>query len=236
MIKTPNHDQVGVTFRLQFKPRPASVLFLTLFTCALLSIFLYTISTKSLLFKFSDTSASDLEIPLGKLGSDNGIEKLSRLTSYQTILKDDSEAKGNCAVNHRFPPTIMQWCDLITRYANKRGLPPDLVAALIWQESGGDPVAYSQSGAVGLMQVMPRDGIAASFACANGPCFANRPTTQELQDPEYNIAYGTRLLAGLLGRHGDMREALKYYGPKDVGYYYADKVFGLFQRYGEQSS
>jgi hypothetical protein len=37
------------------------------------------------------------------------------------------------------------------------------------------------------------------------------------------------MLAGLLHKYGDMREALKFYGPMNVGYYYADKVLGIFQ-------
>lgn len=142
------------------------------------------------------------------------------------------QASGNCGISARFPAQVRRWCDLITRYAEKQGLSPDLVAALIWQESGGKPDAYSSSGAVGLMQVMPRDGTAAGFACANGPCFAERPTMQELRDPEFNIQFGTRMLAGLLKRNGDLREALKAYGPHDVGYYYADKVLSIYQRYG----
>ncbi|MEW5872698.1 MAG: transglycosylase SLT domain-containing protein [Chloroflexota bacterium] len=137
-----------------------------------------------------------------------------------------------CAVSDRFPGSVLQWCELITSYANQHGLPPDLVAALIWQESGGDPVAYSRSGAVGLMQVMPRDGLAAAFTCVNGPCFSNRPSTEQLKDPEFNIAYGTKMLAGLVKRYGDLREALHSYGPMDGGYSYADKVMGLFERYG----
>ncbi|MEJ2599676.1 MAG: transglycosylase SLT domain-containing protein, partial [Anaerolineales bacterium] len=87
---------------------------------------------------------------------------------------------GACQVSGRFPGSILQWCSLITTYATKHGLDPDLVAALIWQESGGKPQAISRSGAVGLMQVMPRDGRAASFMCANGPCFSSRPTTNQL--------------------------------------------------------
>ena len=55
-----------------------------------------------------------------------------------------------CSVSERFPASIRRWCGLITQYAAKHGLPPNLVAALIWQESGGNPVAYSHSGAVGL--------------------------------------------------------------------------------------
>ena len=126
----------------------------------------------------------------------------------------------------------MQWCNLITHYAAKRSLHPDLVAALIWQESGGNPAAYYQSGAVGLKQVMPSDGIAATFMCVNGPCFTIRPTNSKLQDPEFNIAYGTKMLASLLSKNGNMRDALKSYGPMDVGYYYSDKVLGIFERYG----
>jgi len=99
------------------------------------------------------------------------------------------------------------------------------------QESGGDPLSYSESGAVGLLQVMPRDGVATSFQCANGPCFASRPSITELQDAEYNISFGTRMLAGLVRKYGSNREALKYYGPAGVDYYYADKVLAIFDNY-----
>jgi Transglycosylase SLT domain len=142
-----------------------------------------------------------------------------------------SPDNSNCSVSQRYPSTIRRWCGLITQYAGKHGLPPDLVAALIWQESGGNPVAYSSSGAVGLMQVMPSDGLAASFQCAAGPCFSSRPSTDELKNPEFNVSYGTRMLAGLVGRTGDLREALKSYGPANVGYYYADKVLGIYKSY-----
>jgi soluble lytic murein transglycosylase-like protein len=143
----------------------------------------------------------------------------------------DGPAPG-CDVSSSYPAEILNWCALITRYANERGLSPDLIAALIWQESGGNPLAYSKSGAVGLMQVMPNDGIAASFMCKNGPCFTSRPSTQQLQDPEFNIAYGTRMLAELLNKHGNLRDALKAYGPMNVGYYYADIVLGIFANHG----
>jgi len=106
---------------------------------------------------------------------------------------------------------------------------------LIWQESGGDHLAYSKSGAVGLMQVMPSDGLAASFNCINGPCFASRPTIQELEDPEFNIAFGTKYLAQQVARHGDVRVALKAYGPMNVGFYYADKVLGIYETYRAQN-
>jgi soluble lytic murein transglycosylase-like protein len=138
---------------------------------------------------------------------------------------------GACLVSHKFPEGILQWCEIISSMADQADLPPNLVAAVILQESGGDATAYSASGAVGLMQVMPRDGIAASFECVNGPCFTNRPSIQELQDPQFNIEYGTNMLSGLIAKTGSPREALKAYGPMDVAYSYADKVLAIYDRY-----
>ena len=158
--------------------------------------------------------------------------KSPKIAVRQNLIKS-AEAAGECAVSAEFPESILQWCEIITRNASASGLPADLLAALIWQESGGDPQAYSHSGAVGLMQVMPSDGLAASFNCANGPCFSSRPPSDQLRDPEFNVQYGTSLLATLVERHGNLREALKAYGPTDWGYYYADKVLALYQQYGQ---
>jgi soluble lytic murein transglycosylase-like protein len=166
-----------------------------------------------------------------------GNTSINNPTKAQAAAIEKPASKGivnrPCRVSSKYPDKILQWCALITTKAEKTGLSPDLIAALIWQESGGDPLAYSQSGAVGLMQVMPRDGLAANFTCANGPCFASRPTISELQDPELNLDYGTHMLAGLVKHSGNLREALKAYGPTNVGYYYADKVLGIFRQYGD---
>ena len=142
-------------------------------------------------------------------------------------------AAETCGVNLSYPEGILQWCEVITRFATQAELSPNLIAAVILQESGGDANAYSASGAVGLMQVMPRDGLAASFECINGPCFASRPTIEELQDPSYNVEYGTRMLAGLIAKRGSLREALKAYGPMDMDYSYADRVLAIYERYDD---
>lgn len=146
---------------------------------------------------------------------------------------DGGEAEANCQVSRRFPRRVRQWCGLITRYAAQFDVPPDLVAAVVWQESGGNPGAVSRSGAIGLMQVMPSDGVAAGFTCVNGPCFANRPTSAQLKDPEFNLKYGVRMLSGLIKRHDDPRDALRAYGPMQAGYSYADRVLSLYKRYGK---
>ena len=143
-------------------------------------------------------------------------------------------ALGGCTLSPRYPAKVLAWCDLITAYAQSASLDPNLVAAVIWLESGGNAAAYSRSGAVGLMQVMPSDGLAASFMCINGPCFSDRPTIAQLNDPEFNIRYGVKMLARLFSRHQDLREALKAYGPGDAGYSYADKVLNLYERYGKE--
>lgn len=138
-----------------------------------------------------------------------------------------------CGVSDRYPDTVLQWCGLITKYAHRANLNPDLVAALIWHESGGNPKAYSRSGAVGLMQVMPRDGIAADYICKGSPCFSDRPAIHELENPEFNIKYGTQLLQELVVEQaGDLREALRIYGPLNVGYTYADTILAIFSQYG----
>lgn len=137
----------------------------------------------------------------------------------------------NCSLSPGYPASIQQWCGVIEQYAGEHGVEPGLIAAVMLQESGGNPNAYSKSGAVGLMQVMPRDGLAASFMCVNGPCFASRPSMDELFDPEFNVAYGVRMLAGLIQRHGSVREALRAYGPMNMGYQYADIVLNIQERY-----
>lgn len=94
-------------------------------------------------------------------------------------------------------------------------------------ESGGQPEVMSTAGAVGLMQIMPRDGISSTFMCINGPCFAERPSIEELKDPEFNVNFGCKMLAGLINKRGSEREALMAYGPSGVGYSYADKVLTI---------
>jgi soluble lytic murein transglycosylase-like protein len=166
---------------------------------------------------------------IGSTGVNAEVFNLPAEESEVVELTTDEEE--GCPLSSAYPEKVRRWCELIMEFAATHGLPPELIAAVILQESGGDPQAYSSSGAVGLMQVMPRDGLAAEFQCVNGPCFASRPTIVELQNPEYNIEYGTRMLAGLLARHGDLRAALKAYGPMDRGYGYADTVLAIYENY-----
>jgi soluble lytic murein transglycosylase-like protein len=142
------------------------------------------------------------------------------------------ETHSGPELSRQYPASIQQWEDLILDRAQEYDLDPNFIAAVMLQESGGNAKVISSSGAVGLMQVMPRDGIAATFYCDGKPCFVNRPTMDELKEPAFNIDYGARMLANLIRKNnGSMREALYKYGPMDVGYYYADIVLAIYERY-----
>lgn len=165
----------------------------------------------------------------------------TNLMTTAVITVDAAFAEPNTAnlapaeIGSNYPEEIQQWGSLISTYAQANELDPDLVAALIWQESGGDPNIVSRDGAVGLMQIMPRDGKAAEFLCVNGPCFADRPSSIELKDPTFNIAWGTSFLHSLLLNRGNLRDALKAYGPANAGYSYADTVLEIYRSYAADS-
>ncbi len=126
------------------------------------------------------------------------------------------------------PKPVKAWCPIIKKYADINDLPSGLIAAVMTIESGGDPNSISYQGAVGLMQVMPSDGIAAKFMCNGQPCFAGRPTTQQLLDPDFNVSYATNLLKNLINYWGSIRDGLLHYGPVNYGYKYADDVLGIY--------
>jgi soluble lytic murein transglycosylase-like protein len=87
---------------------------------------------------------------------------------------------------------------LIRRLSERYGLPPELVRAVIRQESAYDPFAVSVKGAQGLMQLMP--GTARRFG------------VQDVFDPAENVLGGVKYLRFLLDRYeGDTRLALAAY-------------------------
>ncbi len=166
------------------------------------------------------------------LGGVNGLipqmERAANVQKVEAAALNTNESAENCALSAHFPQSVRQWCAAIETYAQENGVDANLISSVMVNESAGKPDAYSKDGAVGLLQVMPSDGLAARFQCPSGACFADRPSMAELFDPTFNIAYGSRMLANLIHSTGDVREALKAYGPKDVGYNYADLILRTF--------
>lgn len=96
--------------------------------------------------------------------------------------------------------------DLINKAADKYGLDPNLIKAVIKQESNFDPNAVSPSGCQGLMQLNPNT--AASLGGG------------DLNDPATNIDLGAKYLKQMLDMSGgDVRDALIKYnaGPYASG-------------------
>lgn len=105
-----------------------------------------------------------------------------------------------------FPPVIESGplLELVRNQSRAAGLAPELVYAVIEQESRFTNHVVSSKGAAGLMQLMP--DTQATFGVADP------------FDPVQNVATGTRFLKAMLVRFKDLRLALAAYnaGPETV--------------------
>jgi len=117
----------------------------------------------------------------------------------------------NKRVQERLVQIYRRYRAEIDEAAAATGLPPELIVAVIYHESGGNPRAVSRAGARGLMQLMPRTarglGVSDPF------------------DPRQNIMGGARYLRGQLDRfNGNLALALAAYnaGPRNVYKYKRD--------------
>lgn len=86
---------------------------------------------------------------------------------------------------------------VIETAAQRWGLDPQLVEAVIATESAFDPRARSSKGAMGLMQLMPAT--------------ARRFQVRDAWNPEENVEGGTRYLKLLVDEFGDLKLALAAY-------------------------
>ena len=99
--------------------------------------------------------------------------------------------------------------------ANKTGLPPSLILAIMRTESHFNNRAVSPVGALGLMQIMPRTGI--EIAKSFQPGYV----TPMLYDPLVNIVYGSDYLKSLVVKfQGKMVPAIASY---NAGHFNVEK-------------
>ena len=107
---------------------------------------------------------------------------------------------------------------IVLGHAKNYDLDPALLAAVIYQESRFRPRARSDSGALGLMQLMP--DTAKGIAVHTG---GTRFEVADLYNPEINVRYGAWYLRHLLNKYGNERMALAAYnaGQQNVDHWLA---------------
>ena len=121
----------------------------------------------------------------------------------------------------------------VRQYAAHYRVSPEFVAALIDVESRWNPLALSNKGAIGLMQLMPAT--------------ARRYGAFKPFDVEQNIAAGTRYVTALMrefhgdlrlvvaayyaGDHGIAREQFNYHNPDVVAYVLAVRRQFVIRKY-----
>lgn len=107
--------------------------------------------------------------------------------------------------------------EMIDDIAVRSGVDPNIVKAIIKEESGGNPNAVGDNGeSIGLMQIQPKHhqkrmeelGIVSLF------------------DPQENVILGCSILSDLYDKYGNYEDALSVYnsGNTEDGKAYAEKI------------
>ncbi|ADP12384.1 Membrane-bound lytic murein transglycosylase E [Erwinia sp. Ejp617] len=113
--------------------------------------------------------------------------------------KNNSGLKPNTALTQAPPATVASaWSMMTEQAAQRNGVDPKLVEAIITVESGGNPTVVSKSNAIGLMQIKASTAGREVYR-AQGR--RGEPTKAELRDPVKNINIGTAYLRILQQQH-----------------------------------
>jgi peptidoglycan lytic transglycosylase len=100
----------------------------------------------------------------------------------------------------------LKYESIVRGHADNYRLDPALLAAVIYQESKFRSDVTSDSGAIGLMQLLP--GTAKGIAVHTG---GSRFRVDDLFNPEINVRYGAWYLRHLLDKYRDEKTALAAY-------------------------
>ena len=104
-----------------------------------------------------------------------------------------------------------EYAEMVAAHARANGVPEALVHRVIMRESRYQPGLIGRGGTIGLMQI--------KLATARGLGYAG--DAAGLRDPDTNLTYGVRYLAGAYrAAGGNHARAMHYYA---AGYYEAAK-------------
>jgi membrane-bound lytic murein transglycosylase C len=111
-------------------------------------------------------------------------------------------------VPNRLAQSARPYLTIVKQQAERFGVDPDLVLAVIHTESYFNPFAKSGAPAYGLMQLVPTSGAKEAYAFVHH----SAPRTvepRELYQPEVNVELGTAYLHLLLTHHfNDLKDPL----------------------------
>ena len=107
--------------------------------------------------------------------------------------------------------------EMIDDIATRCGVDPNIVKAIIQEESGGNPHAVGDNGeSIGLMQIQPKH---------------HKKRMEELGivslfDPQENVILGCSILSDLYDKYGNYEDALSVYnsGNTEDGKAYAERI------------
>lgn len=121
--------------------------------------------------------------------------------------KEEQQREINRA---KVPEAVLQWEPQIFNAAKEFNVPVTILWAMLWQESGGHPLARGSAGEIGLMQLKE---IAIRDLRLQG--YGDFPGWKT--DPETNIRAGAAFLALQESRTGNWMKAVKAYNQGHQG-------------------
>jgi len=119
-------------------------------------------------------------------------EKPAKKTRTASVKRKSSPKKTRTASAPSKSVSKSDFARLIRKAAAKHGVPVNIAKAVVEVESNFNPRARGSAGEVGLMQIKP--------ATARG--IGYRGSTRALYDPETNLEWGMKYLAGAHKRAG----------------------------------
>jgi len=189
----------------------------------------------SLILGIASFIPADLSAEIYSYTDENGVLHFSNAPTSARYRYSGPEASMHASIYYYYPSSRMNSYDDIIREASfHHGMHFELIKAMIHAESNFNPNAISRSGAIGLMQIMPKNlnafGISDPF------------------DPRDNVMGGTRYLKQLMKKYNsDVSLSLAAYnaGPSAVDKYkdippypetknYVAKVLKYYSHYRNQ--
>ena len=174
--------------------------------------------------RFDDTAANDPLRPIAASGAKASTIALRPTRPKQSPVEESIETLARVVgskyrVSH---DVTREFVGTAYREAKRNRLDPLLIVAVMAVESGFNPAAQSDGGAIGLMQVIPRYH-PDKFSAARG---------ESVRDPTTNIRVGSQALKEYIVRGGTEAAGLQLYNgaPGDTSNAYATRVTAERQR------